>query len=358
MSNGNEIIGLVRRSVEAEGLAFLGVAALGPEGAPYARFHKWLEDGRHAGMAYLAENRALREDPRALLPGARTAVVVGLGYDQGDKAPARSEATPRVAQYARLKDYHKVLWRKGEAILTALHAALGPDAVGRVVTDSAPLLERALAARAGAGFIGKNTCLIHPERGSFFLLGELLTSLELPLTEGPAVDPERRTAAGGCGTCRRCQVHCPTGALDDAYTLDANKCLAYWTIEHRGPIPERFWPWLKLYVFGCDICQLVCPYNRGSEPRAPAELVRVAKHPDLYEVATMTQADYERMFGGTPMTRAKRTGLVRNALIAMTVTHHARQPEAVAHARTHETDEVIRETLAQLERWGQAPLAT
>lgn len=344
------VLSAVRALVEAQGLAFLGVARLMPEVTESGRLRHWLDDGRNAGMQYLAENQALRADPRSLLEGARTAIIVGLAYYQGDRDDHGERLGPRVAQYARLKDYHKVLWSRGEGILADLHRAYDPKAVGRVVTDSAPILERALAARAGSGFIGKNTCFIQPERGSFYLLGELLTSFDIPDTEMTPVDPQTRSAKGGCGSCKRCQVHCPTGALDQDYSLDARRCLAYWTIEHRGTIPERFWPWLEQYVFGCDICQLVCPYNRKVEPAPVEGLARVEARPALFEVATLTQSEYERRFGGTPMTRAKRTGLMRNALIAMTVTGDVRLDEAKVLA-AERGDEVVHATLAQIACW-------
>lgn len=336
--------------VEARGLAFFGVAALGPEG-DFGRFQAWLAEGRHAGMHYLAENQGLRADPRGLLAGARTCVVVGLNYYQGDVHAPKGDAAPRIAQYARLKDYHKVLWRRGEALLEALHQRFDASAVGRVVVDSAPILERALAARGGRGFIGKNTCFIDPNRGSFFLLAEILTSVELPRGDFAPVDPGKRGERGGCGTCKRCQVHCPTGALDQDYRIDANKCLAYWTIENRGEIPEAYWPWLKHYVFGCDICQLVCPYNRRAGKSTEEALVRVPATPDLFQVATMDAPFYERRFGGTPMTRAKREGLMRNALIAMTVTKDARLQDAVRHIREKETSPMLMTTVSQIERY-------
>jgi len=353
VSNDLEALAPLRALVEAEGLELFGVCRLGPEG-DYDRFERWLEDGRHADMGYLEQNRTLREDPRGLLAGARTAIVVGLPYYLGDRTPPRTgdPAGPRVAQYARFADYHKLLWRHGEKVLAQVLARYGPEGAGRVVVDSAPVLERALAARSGAGFIGKNTCFISPRQGSFFLLGEILTSLALPLTGGQAVDPARRGAEGGCGSCRRCQVHCPTGALDEDYKLDARLCLSYWTIEHRGPIPERFWPWLRVYVYGCDICQLVCPYNRQARPAAATMTPRVPAHLPLYEVATMTQPDYERMFGGTPMTRAKREGLVRNALVAMTVVGDPRLEAAIAVCQQQgELPAVVHATIEQIRRW-------
>ncbi len=307
-------------------------------------------------MTYLEDHLALRADPRGLLAGAKSAVIVGLNYYLGDRQRSvTDDAVPRVAQYARLKDYHKLLWRKGELILDGLKREFGAETVGRVVVDSAPVLERALAARGGRGFIGKNTCFIDAERGSFFLLAEILTTIELPIAEVDPVDPTQRGERGGCGTCKRCQVHCPTGALAKDYSLDANLCLAYWTIENRGEIPEKFWPWLKQYVFGCDICQLVCPYNRGAELQKDAELVKLREPPALFDVATMDARIYERLFGGTPMTRAKREGLIRNALIAMTVTKDARLDEALRLVDGRETAPVLKGTLAQIAKWRASP---
>jgi epoxyqueuosine reductase len=342
----------LRQRAEGLGLVFLGTAELGEE-PDFTRYLRWIEEKRHAGMAYLTDHLELRRDPRALLEGARSVVVVGLGYYLGDKLRARGAGgEPRVAQYARLRDYHKVLRRRCEELAEALRDATAPRPVAtRVVVDSAPILERALAARAGGGFVGKNTCLIHPREGSWLLLAEIVTSLDLPSTVRASVDPARRGEAGGCGSCRRCQVFCPTGALDRDYTLDANRCLAYWTIEHRGTIPERFWPWLGQYYFGCDICQLACPYNRGAKLQASAELVKLRELPPLHEVAVMDHAAYERMFGGTPLTRAKRQGLKRNALIAMAVTRHPRLEEAMARAVRDEPEAVVAETVAQIRAW-------
>lgn len=350
----NDLIDELKLAVAAQGLVYLGIAALAAE-PDFPRFQKWLDRGDHAGMDYLERNQHLRKDPAQLLPGARTAIIVGLDYFLGDRLPrGAADDPPRIAQYARLRDYHKLMWKAGEAILSDYWRLRGGEpGQGRVLVDSAPILERALAARAGAGFIGKNTCLIHPQRGSFLLLGEILVSDQLK-DDAPAptpADPTQRTEAGGCGSCKRCQVHCPTGALDTEYRLDANKCLAYWTIEHRGTIPETFWPAMRLYFFGCDICQLVCPYNRGAAPTVPEDVLRIHGVPHLYDVATMDQAAYERFFGGTPLTRAKREGLVRNALIAMTVTRDPQLAAAVAHCRAQPAAPVVTETLDQIAQW-------
>jgi len=301
-------------------------------------------------MDFMTAHQELRADPRGLLAGARVAIIVGLPYNRGDKLHDAS-SPPRIAQYARWRDYHKTLKQRGELVLADVHARFDTGAVGRVVVDSAPIMERALAARGGRGFIGKNTCFIDPDQGSFFLLSELLTTADLPVAVAKPVDPATRTVEGGCGTCKRCQVNCPTGALSEDYRLDANLCLSYWTIEHRGTIPEKFWPWLKQYYFGCDLCQLACPYNRGAAVAAADATLKLEPAPDLFDVATMDASGYERMFGGTPMTRAKRTGLMRNALIAMSVTSDARLPKAMAIAAMMEPDGVVAETLEQIRRF-------
>lgn len=329
---------------------FLGVVPLG-EDPDFVRFTGWLERSQHAGMSFLKNHLNLRRDPRGLGDGLRSAIIVGFNYHQGDTRKKLRERTgPSVAQYARLRDYHRVIRDLGGRILAGLPEVLGIPVQGRVTTDSAPILERSHAARAGKGFVGKNTCFIQPGAGSFFLLGEILVDAELPVAEVRPVKATERSAEGGCGTCRRCQVNCPTGALDEAWNLDANKCLAYWSIEHRGQVPEEYWRWFATYLFGCDICQLVCPYNRGAPVMEPGNLLRVDAAPDLYRVATMNQAEYEAMFGGTPLTRAKREGLIRNALIAMFVTKHPRLTEVLAMYKENPgTPEVIAGTIAQIE---------
>lgn len=343
MNLSREQIGAI---VAAEHLVLLGVVPLAYPGEG-ERFARWLDSGRQAGMAYLTKYRELRNDPSQLLPGARCAIVVGLPYSDGDKFPI--EGPPRVAQYGRLVDYHKLFREKGGRIADEMLRRSGATGhVARVLVDSAPLLERALAARTRVGFIGKNTCYIHPEHGSLLLLGEILTSLPLTTDVPAAIDPAKHLPDGGCGKCDRCQVHCPTGALNEAYSIDSNLCLAYWTIEHRGVIPLKFWPWLKHYYYGCDICQTVCPYNKNAtENRLPAGIPK-RSYPPLFEVATMDQAAYEKYFGGTALTRAKRNGLRRNALVAMAVTGDPRLGEAVELVG-RDADETLLETIGLIE---------
>jgi epoxyqueuosine reductase len=335
--------------VEKHHLRFFGITDLtAPESFP--KFEQWLKDHKHAGMHFLTEHQQIRKNPQELLFGAKSAVILGMEYYLGPEN-YRSYSAPAIAQYARFKDYHNTLRQRGEAILgelleTSGHGVQKHPHVGRVCVDTAPLLEKPLAARTEKGFIGKNTLYIHPELGSYLFLAEILTTLELPVDEKVAVDPDQRTDLGGCGTCQRCQIHCPTGALDEAYQLDANKCLAYWTIEHRGIIPLKYWPWLKYFVFGCDICQQVCPYNR--DKNAVSSLATaVPKTPPLDEMALMDHAYYVRVFGGTALTRAKREGLRRNAFIAMVVTGHKRVEE-IARIFSQDESLTLRETAAQL----------
>lgn len=348
MRNSNftdkSVLSMLSHVAEENGLLFLGVTSLDLKDDA-ARYQTWVDEGRHAGMAWMAKNIEARANPILLLEGAKSALIFGFDYYLGDRwSLGRLESKPKIAQYARLPDYHKFMKRKLGRITHHLQSTLGADHSFRITVDSAPVLERALSAKTGAIFIGKNTCAIHPKRGSFLLLGEIFTTWSDPsLLASAPTKHSPRSAAGGCGTCRRCQVHCPTGALDEDYRIDARKCLSYWTIEHRGEIPTEFWKWIARYMFGCDICQLVCPYNRGLKPSAEASSLQTLEHFNLFEIVTMDQAAYERMFGGTPMTRAKITGLRRNALIAATVRQDQKVLEILEDLAT-DSDAVIRET--------------
>lgn len=295
--------------IQEEGLIPLGVVPLFYSES-YERFCQWREEGKHAGLKYLEKFDEIRREPEKLLPGAKVAIIVALAYSQGDSWPMNESEVPRVAQYARFKDYHHILKKLGNRLIARFQSDSNlASEQFRVLVDTAPVLERALAAQTRESFIGKNTCLIHPTQGSFLLLGEILTTYPF--------EPDVEEKKVSCGTCTLCQIECPTGALNKDYVLDSNCCLAYWTIEQRGPIPLEFWPWLSKYYFGCDICQVVCPYNKEAKTPDLSPAITLGKMPSLFEVATMNQKQYESFFGGTPLTRAKRNGLRRNALIAM-----------------------------------------
>jgi epoxyqueuosine reductase len=333
----------------SHGIIFFGVSSLDIS-SDFKRYQKWLLEGRNAGMEYLEKNLEIRENPQLLLPNAQSALVFGLNYNLGDRWQRGAYLkTPRFAMYSRLSDYHKTLKAKLSLIQSDLQALFSElkNEDFRQIVDSAPMLERAVASKTRSGFIGKNTCFIHPKQGSFFLLCELLTTYKFdflePTTSSSKASP--RTSAGGCGTCKRCQVHCPTGALDSDYQIDARKCLSWWTIENRGPIPREYWSWIGSYVFGCDICQLVCPWNRNLEPlSANSHLIKLNSSIDMFDVATMDQTFYEKTFGGTPATRAKREGLIRNAIIAMHVKKDIRLLSAIKQLE-NETHLGIRKTI-------------
>ena len=293
-------------------LELVGFTKIQPE-KTYSKFKSWLDLSMNAEMHYLENYQNCRENPEELFLPAKTAVVLGFNYYMGDKV--RGEKASLIAQYARMRDYHRWMRKEATRLADCLHEQKSDY---RVVCDTAPLLERAMAQNTGGGMVGKNTMFIIPGRGSFFLLVEILSVLEVE--PGSAALPVQTTSSkSDCGTCKRCLTHCPTGAIDEPYRVDARKCISYWTIEHRGEIPLEFWPHLKEHVFGCDICQLVCPFNRGLEAQVGQELVRLPRHIDREKIALMTEAEYIEMFGGTPLTRAKRGGLMRNALISIYV---------------------------------------
>jgi epoxyqueuosine reductase len=299
-----------RLKAEALRLGFdqVGVApAVAPPG--YPRYLEWLSKGHAAGMAYLERQAAARAHPGQLLEGVRSVVMASFVYGKRSPEPA-DRSSAKVARYARGADYHKVLWRRLEALLAWLKAER-PGTRGRVVADTAPLLERDFAGLAGLGWIGKNTMLIHPRLGSYTLFGALLTDLDLT--------PDPPFEANHCGTCTRCLDACPTGAFVGPNELDARRCISFWNIEHRGPIPEEYADKLDGWVFGCDICQEVCPWNRKApDAREPALEPRPEwVEPDLVAWLAADDAVLCKLMRGTALSRAKRSGLLRNAALIL-----------------------------------------
>ena len=274
-------------------------------------YQEWVEAGFHAGMDYLATSVDLRSTLESLLPGVKSVVVCALNYHQS--APW-SPGQPRIAQYALGRDYHKVLRRKLQSLardLTSCH----PDARFRAAVDSAPMLEREFAHRAGLGWYGKNTCLIDSRTGSYFVIGSLLTTLELaPDAPSP----------GGCGTCRACIDACPTGAivqLNGRWHVQCERCISYLTIEHKGEIAPDLQPLMGDWTFGCDVCQDVCPFNqtRPNQPeRAPVTTepdFAPRRWPNLKELAQISYENWDILTQGSPVRRAGHDGLKRNAQI-------------------------------------------
>jgi epoxyqueuosine reductase len=260
-------------------------------------------------MAWLSTQRAERLDPGRLLPGAASVVALALSYRSAEagEAGGAGERGGLVARYARGRDYHAVMKSRLKA-LTAELAKLDPEARTFASADLAPVMEKVWAERAGLGWVGKNGCLITPRHGSWVLLATLLTDRPL---EPDAPHPER------CGTCDACRPACPTGAIPEPGYVDARRCLSYWTIERRGPIPEAMAGELRGWAFGCDLCQTACPWNGDVAPSADPELLpregQVAL--DLAGLLTLTPEAYARRFHGTALARARLDGLMRNAAL-------------------------------------------
>lgn len=296
----------VKEYAHALGFDQVGVApAIRP---PHAdAFLHWLQQGYAGMMDYMERTASQRLDPTELLPNAQSAVVVGLNYTP----PEMPQTDYRIARYALGEDYHTLLRQKLEQLLTAFQA-LCPDAHGRVCVDTAPVLEREMAWLAGLGWYGKNNCLIESHRGSYFFIGVLLLDVELEYDH---------PVFGGCGTCRRCLDACPTGALTAPYQLDARRCISYLTIELREGIPEPLRAPMGEWLFGCDICQEVCPFNhpRPHQPlrAVPTHEPRLAPRPlpSLETILQMDESEFRQQFQGSAIRRAKWRGLIRNALI-------------------------------------------
>jgi epoxyqueuosine reductase len=279
-------------------------------------FLRWLEQGMHGMMGYLAraDRTARRVDLNVILPGVRSMIVVGVDYG-GDPLPAAITADPsrgRIARYAWGQDYHDVLTPRLEALAMWLRRNAHAPVAHRAYVDTGAVLERSHAQQAGLGFVGKNTMLIHPRRGSYSLLGELLTDATFDTYD----EPHRETM---CGSCNRCRVACPTEAFPDPYVLDARRCISYLTIEYKGWINAALRPLMGNWVMGCDVCQEVCPFTRF----APAATDSAFAQPDLDRIAPLLsdllrldEAAFLTRFGGSPVSRLKRERLVRNACVA------------------------------------------
>ncbi len=279
--------------------------AIGPADPPEhgPALERWIEAGYAGGMGYLARRLPERLDPRRVLPGAASVVSVALNYYQGE-APDPSWAP--VARYAWGRDYHDVMSPRLARLAAYLDEACGARSRGYV--DTGPVLERDLAARAGLGWIGKNTMLLRQGLGSWFFIGVLLTTAEL---ERDAPLPDR------CGSCRACLDVCPTEAFVAPYVLDARRCISYLTIEHRGEIDADLGGQMGEWQFGCDLCQSVCPWNRKAPVTSDQSFTPAVPYPEAGALVEMGDDDLRRRFAGTTLLRPKPAGLRRNAAIAL-----------------------------------------
>ncbi len=294
---------LLKREAQALGFEFVGIAKAERMEEEARRLEAWLKNGMHGKMGYMENHFDKRVDPTQLVPGAKS--VVSMMYNHFPAETQKDPEAPKISRYAYGEDYHFVLKHKLKTLLQTLREQVG-DIEGRCFVDSAPVLERDWARRAGNGWVGKNTLLINPKRGSYFFLAELIIDLELEY-DGPMKDY--------CGTCRRCIDACPTEAIaDDGYWVDGSKCISYFTIELKEAIPEAHRGQFQNWAFGCDICQEVCPWNRFSQPHQEAAF---EPHPKLLEMdkkdwEEITEEVFREVFRRSAVKRTKYKGLKRN----------------------------------------------
>ncbi|MBN1177655.1 MAG: tRNA epoxyqueuosine(34) reductase QueG [Anaerolineae bacterium] len=308
-------IAAIQAKAQRLGFDLVGTAPAQTPGRDLDAYRAWVTRGDHAEMGYMArpDRVARREDPAAILPGARSVLCVAVNYHPGFP-PLLLDQTlrGRVSSYAWGADYHAWMLPRLERLAAFVASQCGSEVHSRAYVDTGPLLERAFAVAAGLGFVGKNTCLIHPRWGSWLFLGEILVDADLPATSTPM--PVR------CGTCTRCLDACPTGALVEPYRLDARRCISYLTIEHKGAIPRDVRPQMGTWVYGCDVCQLVCPWQRFARPtrvkafRAPRP-ERVL--PALSHLVRLSEGAFRRHFRDAPVLRTGRARVARNAAVAL-----------------------------------------
>lgn len=327
---------------ERQGFPLAGIAPATPA-ETRAAYEEWIAAGHAGEMFYLARDPARRTDPNLVWPDTASILVVGMPYRDWEPEPDARHDPKRgqIARYALGDDYHDVLAERQRAVLSWAEARAaelgGPELRGRYYVDTGPLLERDLGAQAGLGWFGKNTCLLDRRHGSYFFLGALLLNVALP--------PDAPVTAH-CGGCERCLHACPTSAFLGPHVLDARRCISYLTIELRGPIPREFRPLIGNWIFGCDICQEVCPWNgdsarpggrialRAQEPRlAPREALRT---PELIALLRMTQEEFSTTFRRSPVKRTKRRGFLRNVCVALGNSRDPAAIPALAEVLSHE----------------------
>jgi epoxyqueuosine reductase len=293
------------------GFQVAGIASLEPLERDEASFHNWCGEGYAAGMSYMTRRPELHARPRLLVPYAQSLITLAVDYYASTPAFDNEHRYGRVARYAWGLDYHDVVKPRLKALVGRIEQIAGRDIHSRCFVDAVPLLERGVAARGGLGFFGKNTNLLQSRSGSWFFLSEILLDLELP--------PDNVEIKVSCGSCRRCLDACPTDAFPAPYQLDSRKCISYLTIENKREIPRALRAAVGDWIFGCDVCQDVCPFNRFAADTQWPEFhpqAGVGPRLDLVEVLSISSdVEFRSRFRGTPLTRPKRGGLLRNAAV-------------------------------------------
>ncbi|MBI4056996.1 MAG: tRNA epoxyqueuosine(34) reductase QueG [Elusimicrobia bacterium] len=302
---------LIKQKAQALGASLCGIAParLPQEDLDIQAYQDWLAQNMHGSMGYMKTQSQIRQDITYWYPQAQSVILCGFNYPSHSFGATPQDCnTGKFARYALGLDYHKVLRKKLKQLLVSIQAER-PEIHGKIFLDTSPILERRYARYAGIGWSGKNTMMISSKIGSYFFLGGLALDISLSYDE-PVPDH--------CGTCRRCLTACPTKAFPEPYVLNASRCIAYLTIEHRGPIPEPLRDKIGSWVFGCDVCQEVCPWNRFSFSSALPEMApQIQPEIPLQELAEVNEEAFQETFKKTPVERTGSTGLLRNSLLAM-----------------------------------------
>jgi epoxyqueuosine reductase len=328
---------VLREQINAEatalGFDLVGITSAEPL-AHGSRLRAWVAQGFAGEMGYMSRDVDKRVNPSRVLPEVRSIIVLAMNYYTSPSMPEASPGRGWISRYAWGQDYHSVLRNKLEALVAFIRAFEGADVRARWYVDTGPILERELAWRAGLGWPGKNTTLINRRVGSWLFLGAILLDREL-VYDAPAT--------AHCGTCTRCLVACPTGALVAPGVLDARRCISYLTIELRGPIPREFRPLMGTHIFGCDICQAVCPWNRRAPVASEAAFLPRAGFaaPELIPLLSLSDDEFRARFRGSAITRAKRPGLLRNVAVALGNLRDLRALPALEVA-LHDAEPVLR----------------
>ena len=343
-SNNAEFSEAIKQRAYELGFDMCGIAPASPS-AFRQEFMDWLDAGYAGEMKYMGRDPERRLDPCQILPSAKSIIVTAVNYYS--KCNERSDRHEAIfARYALNEDYHDILSGRLRNLLNYITEQSTDPVEGKIYVDAGPLLERELAQKAGIGWFGKNTMIINSHRGSWFLLGEIILSIPLP-ADNPAL--------GGCGTCTQCLDACPTGAILRPYVVDARKCISYHTIEQKGCIPEDTAIRMGARVFGCDICQEVCPFNirRASPTNDESFLPRASTTSRSLEVlAGLSEEEFHRDYKGSPVKRAKRRGLARNAIAALSSMHDESAETAILKA-SDDPDPLVRDQAA-LDRYAHS----
>ncbi|MEW6129300.1 MAG: tRNA epoxyqueuosine(34) reductase QueG [Acidobacteriota bacterium] len=352
----NHLVAQIKSAARELGFEVIAITSVAPLARDAELFREWRDAGFAAEMHYLTRRTELHTNPQTLVPQAASLVTLAVNYYVEAPAFQHQNRYGRVARYAWGLDYHDVVKARLLLLAGEIEKLAGRKIYSRCFVDAVPLLERGIAARAGLGFFGKNTNILQPQAGSWFFLAEIFLDLELPV--------EDRDIKVSCGTCHRCLNACPTDAFDGAYKLDARRCISYLTIEHKGAIPVELRQGLGEWLFGCDVCQTVCPFNRFSTDTKWLEFKPergAGERLDLVGLLSIaSDAEFRERFKGTPLTRPKRRGLLRNAtIVAANIECTAAIPNLIERI-DHDPEPLIRShalwALAQLDSTQAKPI--